>query len=116
DVRSRLICGSADRMNPRPPMPRRPPMPQARVMPVRAAAPPRRRGPWLMVAGTAFWYHMALKAEHTVAAWREREAKLGCIYTCASQSISGYPFRIQVRCGEPSAELHNVQPALALRA
>jgi hypothetical protein len=94
-------------------------------MPYRA--PARRRPSWalvlpvliavLLVAGwTGFWYHMALKAEHTVTAWREREAKLGRIYTCASQGIGGYPFRIEVRCADPTAELHNVEPALALRA
>jgi hypothetical protein len=92
--------------------------------PGKAAA---RQLPWMLVipilAGilvialwSAFWYHMAVKAERTVSAWREREAGLGRVYTCASQSISGYPFRIEVRCAEPRAELRNVEPNLALSA
>jgi hypothetical protein len=87
----------------------------------------RRRPPWLLVLGllsvvlaaaawSGFWYHMALKAERTVAAWREREAKLSRIFTCRSEGIGGYPFRVEVRCTDPSAELRNLQPALALTA
>jgi hypothetical protein len=87
----------------------------------------RRWPPWALVsvllslvliaAGwTGFWYHMALKAERTVAAWREREAKLSRIYSCGSESIGGYPFKVEVRCTDPSAELRNLQPALALTA
>ncbi len=100
----------------------------ARPSPPRASSRPRaRRVPWALVlpivavlaliaAWSGFWYHMALKAERTVTAWREREAKLGRIYNCASESFSGYPFRIEVRCTEPWAELRNVEPNLAIAA
>jgi hypothetical protein len=62
------------------------------------------------------WYYAATKAESTIAGWREREAQVGRIYTCGSQSIGGYPFRIEVRCSDPGAELQRLQPPLTLKA
>ncbi len=40
-----------------------------------------------------------------MAAWIEREAKVGRVYTCASRTIGGYPFRIETRCADPTVEL-----------
>jgi hypothetical protein len=62
------------------------------------------------------WYYAANKAELTLAGWRDREARLGRNYTCGSQTIAGYPFRIEVRCAQPVAELRNVQPPMTLKA
>jgi hypothetical protein len=50
-----------------------------------------------------FWIFAAGKAENTVAAWRAREAKAGRIYTCGSQIVGGYPFRIEVECDKVRA-------------
>lgn len=72
---------------------------------------PRRRRRWpvfaplilvlVLAAGwTGFWFYAASKAETVIAAWREREAKAGRIQTCGSQSIEGFPFRIEVRCND----------------
>ena len=44
---------------------------------------------------------------------RVREAKAGRTQDCASQSIAGYPFRIEVRCGGASVELKG-SPTLRL--
>ncbi|MPZ39938.1 MAG: DUF2125 domain-containing protein [Rhizobiales bacterium] len=77
-------------------------------------APRRRR--WLLfvpfallvaLAGiwTGLWFYAASQAEAAIAGWRDREAKSGRTYECGSQSISGFPFRIEVRCGKPMAEL-----------
>jgi hypothetical protein len=70
----------------------------------------------LAVGWSGVWYYAATKAESTIAGWREREAKLGRIYTCGSQTISGYPFRIEVRCTDPGVELLSLQPPLTLKA
>ncbi len=85
-----------------------------------------RRRPWglillvatvvvLAVAWSAFWYFAASIAERTIGDWLEREARLGRMYTCGSQTVGGYPFRIEIRCSDASAELRNLRPALFLK-
>jgi hypothetical protein len=70
---------------------------------------PRRRSRWplfampilLLIAAaawSAFWFFAVSQAEVKADAWRAQEAKSGRSYDCAKQSISGYPFRIEVRC------------------
>ena len=70
---------------------------------------PRRRSRWplflmpilLLVAAaawSAFWFYAASQAEVKADAWRAQEAKSGRSYDCAKQSISGFPFRFEVRC------------------
>jgi hypothetical protein len=87
------------------------------------AAPRRRRWPLflpftlivlLAVAWTAFWFYAAARAEAEMAAWRQRERAAGRLQDCASQSIGGYPFRIEVRCGGASFELRGT-PTLQLK-
>jgi hypothetical protein len=70
---------------------------------------PRRRSRWplfaipilLLIAAaawSAFWFYAVSQAEVKADAWRAQEAKSGRSYDCARQSISGYPFRLEVRC------------------
>ena len=88
---------------------------------------PQRRRPWPIILSVAaliilalgwsgFWYFAASQAQTRLAAWREREATLGRIYDCATQTVGGFPFRMEVRCADPSAELRNAQPPLSLKA
>jgi hypothetical protein len=88
-----------------------------------AAAAPRRR--WLLflpfalmvllaAAWTGVWFYADTRAEAEIALWRERERQAGRAQDCASQSIGGYPFRIQVRCGGASFELKGT-PTLQLK-
>ncbi len=89
-------------------------------------AAPRRRGRTLLrltflvvvlAAGwCALWYYAASVANNTLAGWVEREAAAGRVYNCGSEAISGFPFRIQVRCSEASATLKTVQPPFAVGA
>jgi len=87
------------------------------------AAAPRRR--WLLflpfaiivllaAAWTGVWFYAAARAEAEIAVWRERERQAGRAQDCASQSIGGYPFRIEVRCGGASFELKGT-PTLQLK-
>lgn len=85
----------------------------------------RRRWPIFLPAGllilvtglwTGFWFFASAKAETTLAGWREREAKSGRIYSCDKQTVGGYPFRIEVRCTDPTAELRTTEPPVALKA
>src|SRR5215467_7190821 len=69
-----------------------------------------------LIAGwTAFWKFAAGKAEVAIDGWREREAKAGRIYSCGSESVAGYPFRIEVNCDRPSALFHSSQPPIEVK-
>jgi hypothetical protein len=70
----------------------------------------------LAFAWSGFWFVAAGAAEKTIAGWREREAHIGRIYGCEKQTVSGFPFRIEVRCVDPSIELRRNEPPLALKA
>ena len=93
-----------------------------------SGAPRRRRGGsaliWLIVllvvlAGgwAAGWYYATATAESMIDTWRAREARVGRVQNCGTQTISGFPFRIEVRCSEPAVELRAPQPQrLAMKA
>lgn len=77
---------------------------------------PRRRSLWrlfimpivLLIAAaawSAFWFYSASKVDETADAWRAREARSGRVYDCARRSVSGYPFRLEVRCDGASVSL-----------
>jgi len=52
----------------------------------------------LAVAWTGLWFYVAAQAKTEIAAWFEHERQAGRQQDCASLSIGGYPFRIEVRC------------------
>jgi hypothetical protein len=94
-------------------------------MPQSASTSRRRRWPiflpFLLVVALAAlwsggWFYMAARVPDAIADGRVREAKSGRLYECSSQSIGGYPFRIEVRCSDPSVELADMAPPLALKA
>src|SRR6478672_8172034 len=68
----------------------------------------------LAVAWSGFWFYAAGRAATEIAAWRASERQAGRLQDCASQSIGGYPFRIEVRCGGASFELKG-KPTLQLK-
>jgi hypothetical protein len=61
----------------------------------------------LAVAWSGFWYFAASQAQTRLAEWRAHEAALGRVYDCARQTVGGFPFRLEVRCAQPSAELRD---------
>ncbi len=70
-----------------------------------------------LIAGwTGFWKFAANKAQEAIEGWRAREAKSGRVYTCGSQDVAGYPFRIEVNCGGALALFRSNQPPLELKA
>ena len=100
-------------------------MPHPMPRPLSSGTVPRRRrwpavlvGLVVLLAGlwSAAWYYGAGVAERTIAEWKAREAKAGRVYTCAAQTISGFPFGIEIRCVDPGAELTSTQPRLSLKA
>jgi hypothetical protein len=91
------------------------------------AAPARRRGLWPVFAPVAIvivlalvwvwgWYYAASIADRTLAGWVQREATAGRVYSCASQNIGGFPFRIEARCADAGAEIKGNQPQFTVRA
>lgn len=101
-------------------------MDQYRPAPPYGVEAPRRRSVgWLIpslilviiAAGwCAFWFYAADRAKDTIAGWIERERQSGRIYTCGDQSLGGFPFRIEFRCGKAAAELPNAKPPMTLSA
>src|SRR5258708_31148995 len=91
-----------------------------------AASPARRRGgplllPFALVVALAAlwsgaWFFIAARVPDTIADWRAGEAKAGRVYDCGNQTIAGFPFRIEVRCAEPSADLSDLAPPLEIKA
>ena len=70
----------------------------------------------LAAAWTGFWFYAARAADRMIAAWIEREAKVGRVYTCASRTIGGYPFRIEARCTDPIVELRGGTAPIVIKA
>ena len=69
----------------------------------------------LAVIWTGIWFYAAAAAETAIDGWRAREARSGRTYECGRQSIGGYPFRIEVRCSNPNAELRGKRTQLVLK-
>jgi hypothetical protein len=90
-------------------------------------APPRRRRLWpvvlpvCVVIGLAavwcgLWYYAAGIADRTMSGWIAREASAGRVYTCGSQTISGFPLRIEADCATAGATISSTQPPFAVSA
>jgi len=62
-----------------------------------------------------FWHYAAGRAETAIAGWRAREAKSGRVYSCGSQTIGGYPFRLEVTCDKAAALFRSNQPPVELK-
>jgi hypothetical protein len=62
------------------------------------------------------WYYAAAVAERTLAGWLQREAAADRVYSCGSQSFSGFPFGLTVHCRDVGVEVKNTQPTYTARA
>jgi len=70
----------------------------------------------LCVGWSRLWNYAATRAEVAIEGWRAREAKAGRVYTCGSQSIGGYPFRIEVNCDDAAARFASNQPPVEIKS
>ncbi|MEH3118458.1 MAG: DUF2125 domain-containing protein [Methylorubrum populi] len=52
----------------------------------------------LVLAWTAAWFFIRGKVEGEMDGWLAREARAGRQWTCADRSITGFPFRLELRC------------------
>ena len=86
--------------------------------------PRRRRWPLFLLAlvllfsglWTGFWYFAAGTAEDTIDGWRAREAQAGRLYSCATQTVEGFPFGFALRCANAGIELKSIEPPLAVQS
>src|ERR1041384_6029723 len=69
----------------------------------------------LALAWSGVWFYAAGRAETTVAAWIDREAKLGRRYACAERKVGGYPFRIEIRCKDLAIDFDTADGPVSLR-
>ena len=52
----------------------------------------------LAVMWSAGWVYIRARAASELDAWLAREAAAGRTWTCADRSLTGYPFRLELRC------------------
>jgi hypothetical protein len=101
--------------------------PQARPRQRQGAPASRRRRVWpialsigilVVLAGgwSWLWYYAASEADRTLSGWVQHEAAAGRVYSCGSQDITGFPFRIQAHCVEAAAQINSNQPPFAVNA
>jgi hypothetical protein len=69
----------------------------------------------LAIAWSGFWYYAAGEAEIRINAWQAQQASAGRAFTCGKQTLGGFPFRIEARCTDVSAELKDTRPPVALK-
>lgn len=62
------------------------------------------------------WYYTARSANSEIAAWLDGEAKAGRAYSCASQTTTGFPFRIGIRCEQPKIVFAIAQSTFVIQA
>ena len=62
------------------------------------------------------WYSAAAEADRTLSVWVQREAAAGRVYSCGSQDITGFPFRIQAHCVQAGAQINSNQPPFTVAA
>ena len=100
--------------------PRRPP-----VRPRRSPPPRRRLWRFLLLAAvivalpigwTLLWSYAASIANEALAGWIAREAALGRVYACGSQSIGGFPFGIVIHCDKAAAAFNSNRPPFDVSA
>lgn len=83
--------------------------------------PPKRQSRWPLfampvlvlcaaAAWSAFWFYTASQVDEKFDGWRLREAKSGRTYECASRSVAGFPFRMEVNCNDPVVTLVSQTP------
>jgi hypothetical protein len=88
-----------------------------------AYSPRRRRWPVLLIAllviaaglWSGGWYYGSGVLTRTVDGWKAREAQAGRVYTCATQSIGGFPFGIELRCAGAGADFKSNRPPVTLK-
>jgi hypothetical protein len=87
--------------------------------------PPRRLWRYVLLAAiivalpigwSALWSYAASIANQALAGWIAREAALGRVYACGSQTVGGFPFAIVIRCDRAAAAFKSNRPPFDVSA
>ena len=70
----------------------------------------------LALGWSALWSYAASIASEALAGWIGREAALGRVYACGSQTIGGFPFGIVIRCDKAAAAFKSNRPPFDVSA
>jgi hypothetical protein len=57
----------------------------------------------LVVAWSGAWFYALHSFDTTLAEWRAWEGKSGRLYSCATEGFGGFPFKVEMTCGGPTA-------------
>jgi hypothetical protein len=68
------------------------------------------------VGWSGAWFYGARTAQTAIALWIDGEAQSGRDYRCGSQTVSGFPLRIEMRCTEPSVKVASDQSSITADA
>jgi hypothetical protein len=68
------------------------------------------------VSWSGAWFYSARTAETAIALWMNDEAQSGRDYRCGSQTVGGFPLRIEMRCIEPSVKIASDQSSITADA
>jgi hypothetical protein len=70
----------------------------------------------LPIGWTVLWSYAASIANQALAGWIDREAALGRVYACGSQTIGGFPFGIVIHCDKAGAAFNSNRPPFDVSA
>jgi hypothetical protein len=70
----------------------------------------------LPIGWTALWSYAASIASQALSGWINREATLGRVYACGSQTVGGFPFGIVIRCAKAAAAFKSNRPPFDVSA
>ncbi len=58
----------------------------------------------LALGWSVYWYVASRATQEALDSWFAQERSLGRVWSCGERSVGGYPFRIELRCSNPSFE------------
>ena len=71
----------------------------------------------VLFAGWSWLWHFAAgETQAAIAGWHAREAKAGRVYDCGAQTVTGYPFGIEVDCAHALAVFRSNHQPLEVKA
>jgi hypothetical protein len=58
----------------------------------------------LALAWSGYWYVASRASEQALDSWFAQERSFGRVWSCGERMVGGYPFRVELRCSNPSFE------------
>jgi len=58
----------------------------------------------LALGWSVYWYVASRATQQALESWFAQERSFGRVWSCGERTVGGYPFRIELRCSNPSFE------------